>query len=129
MKLRNSIIVVGAIAMAATIQTAQAAFTATLADLIADNGTLTIDDKTFSGFNITGSGLTSFNDANIIVTASESGGIDYLTWSGNISLTGGGPVTADLKLNYIVSASAGVINMIDKAYDRKFLRQRIARDR
>ncbi|MGA3142415.1 MAG: hypothetical protein ABSF10_05160 [Verrucomicrobiota bacterium] len=116
MKLRNTVIVVAAVAMAATIQTAQAAFTDNLADLVATGGSLTIDDKTFSGFSFNDSGLVSFNAANIIVTASESGGVDYLTWSGSIALTGGGPVTADLKLNYIVSASAGAINMIDQAY-------------
>ena len=118
MKLRNSVIAIAAVAMAATIQTAQAAFTDNLADLIANNGSLTIDDKTFSGFSILGSGLTSFNAANIIVTAyyNPATGYDYLTWSGKITLAGGGPVTADLKLNYIVTASAGAIDMIDQAY-------------
>jgi hypothetical protein len=116
MKLRNSVVVAAAVAMAGMIQTAQAAFSDNLADLVSSGGSLTIGDKTFSGFSIVSSGLTSFNAANIIVTASQNGGIDYLTWSGNISLVGGGPVTADLKLNYIVSASAGAINMIDQAY-------------
>ena len=116
MKLRNSVIAIAAVAMAATIQTAQAAFTDNLADLIANNGSLTIDDKTFSGFSILGSGLTSFNAANIIVTASESGGVEYLTWQGNISLAGGGPVTADLVLNYTVKSSGGAIDWIDQAY-------------
>src|SRR5664280_725955 len=64
---------------------AQVIYTGTLADL-ANGGTLSIGDKTFSGFSYQASGLTSFNANNIIVTASESGGIDYLTWSGNISL-------------------------------------------
>jgi hypothetical protein len=102
--------------MAATIQTSQAAFTASLANLVANNGSLSIGDKTFSGFSILGSGLTSFDPSAITVTASESGGVDYLTWSGSIGLAGGGPQIADLKLNYIVSASAGTINMIDQAY-------------
>jgi hypothetical protein len=117
MKLRNSVIAIAAVAMAATIQTAQATLSSdTLANILANNESLTIDDKTFSGFSILGSGLTSFSAANILVTASESGGIDYLTWSGSIAFAGGGPQVADLKLNYIVSASAGAINMIDQAY-------------
>lgn len=94
-------------------------YTDTLADLINPNGnhnSLTVDDKTFSQFGIVGSGLTSFDPANIIVTAYVNNGIDYLTWQGNISFTGGGPSTADLLLNYVVSASAGSINMIDQAY-------------
>jgi hypothetical protein len=115
MKLRNTIIVVAAVAMAAMIQTAQAAFTGTLAQLAA-GGTLTIDDKIFSGFSFTESGLTSFDPINIIVTATESGGIEYLTWSGNISLVSGGIASADLKLNYIVTANGGTINKIDQAY-------------
>ena len=94
-------------------------YTDTLADLINPNGnynSLTIEDKTFSDFNIVGSGLTSFDPANIIVTVYANNGIDYLTWQGNISFTGGGPSTADLLLNYVVSASAGSIDMIDQAY-------------
>ena len=94
-------------------------YTDTLADLINPNGvynSLTIDDKTFSHFSIVGSGLTSFDPANIIVTAYVNNGIEYLTWKGNISFTGGGPSTADLLLNYVVSASAGSIDMIDQAY-------------
>jgi hypothetical protein len=87
----------------------------TLANL-ANGGTLSIDDKTFSGFSYIPSGLTSFDPNQIIVTATESGGIDYLTWSGNISFVLGGIGSADLLLNYIVTANAGTINMIDQAY-------------
>ena len=104
-------------AMGVTPLFAQGIFTnGTLAQLAAGQ-TLSIDDKIFSGFSFQASGLTSFNPNNIIVTATESGGIDYLTWSGNISLvSGGGTATADLKLNYIVTANAGAINAIDQAY-------------
>jgi hypothetical protein len=125
MKLRNTVIVVAAVAMAAMIQTAQAAFSDNLADLIANNGSLTIDDKTFSGFSIFGSGLTSFDAANIMVTASASGGVEYLTWQGNISLVGGGPVTADIILNYTVKSSGGAIDWID----RQCPKRRISRNR
>jgi len=114
MKLRNSVIVVAALAMAATLQTAQASISLAQA---AAGATISIGDKTFSGFSYSDSGLVSFDPTAITISVSQdSSGIDYLTWSGNISLVGGGPITADLKLNYIVSASAGVINMIDQAY-------------
>ena len=94
---------------------AQVTNSGTLANL-ANGGTLSIDDKTFSGFSYIPSGLTSFDPNQIIVTATESGGIDYLTWSGNISFISGGIGSADLLLNYIVTANAGTINMIDQAY-------------
>ena len=111
---RKKLIVLFAVTtMAGMIQTVQASFT--LAQL-ANGGTISIDDKTFSGFSYTESGLTSFNPNQIIVTATESGGIEYLTWSGNISLVSGGIATADLKLNYIVTANAGAINAIDQNY-------------
>jgi len=97
---------------------AQPIYTGTLADLAANNGTLTIGDKTFSGFSyLASSDLTSFDPSQITVKASiGSDGVYYLTWSGNIALTTFGTATADLKLNYIVSASAGMIDMIDQAY-------------
>ena len=121
MKLRNTVIVVAAVAMAATIQTTQAAFTDSLADLTSATGTynsLSIGDKTFSDFSYLASALTGFNAANVTVTASvDAGGVYFLTWSGNVaalaSLT---PTTGDLLLNYRVSASAGVIAKIDQGY-------------
>jgi hypothetical protein len=88
----------------------------TLANLVANNGTLTIGDKTFTNFTFEVTGLNSFNPTNIIVTATESNGVDYLTWSGNISLVSTGIATANLLLNYIVTANRGVINMIDQSY-------------
>ena len=101
--------------MAAMMQTAQA--TITLADLAANGGAISIGDKTFSGFSYTESGLTSFDASQIDVNVyQDSSGVDYLTWSGNVSLATLGTTTADLKLNYIVTASAGAINMIDQAY-------------
>jgi hypothetical protein len=112
--MRNKLIVIFAVTtMVAMIQTAQASLT--LAQLAAGQ-TLSIGDKTFSGFGYTASGLTSFDPNNIKVTATESGGIDYLTWSGNISLVSGGFATADLLLNYVVTANPGLISMIDQRY-------------
>jgi len=118
MKLRTTVIVSVAIGMVAMIQTAQATLTTdTLADLMANNGSLTYGDKTFSDFDIASvSGLTSFSAANIQVTASEAGGIYYLTWSGNISLFSSSAGTADIALTYSVTASAGSIYMIDQSY-------------
>lgn len=87
----------------------------TLANL-ANGGSLGIGDKIFSGFSYQSSGLTSFDASQITVTASESGGIDYLTWSGNVSLVSAGVATADLLLNYIVTANPGAIAMIDQSY-------------
>ena len=89
----------------------------TLANLIATGGSLAIADKTFSGFNVFASSLTSFNPANILVTASQdANGVDYLTWGGNISVASAGVATADLLLNYIVTAHQGSISMIDQSY-------------
>jgi hypothetical protein len=106
------------VAMGVTPLFAQPIYTGTLADLATLGGTLTVGDKTFSGFNYSASsGLTSFNPSQITVTASiGSDGVYYLTWSGNIALATFDTVVADLKLNYIVSASAGSIYMIDQAY-------------
>jgi hypothetical protein len=94
---------------------AQSTYTGTLANLT-NSGTLSIDDKIFSGFNYSESGLTSFDPTAITVTATESGGIDYLTWSGNISLVSGGSASAYLILYYIVTSTGGPIDMIDLSY-------------
>jgi hypothetical protein len=106
---------IGILAASATSVFAQVPSSGTLAQL-ALGGTLSIDDKIFSGFSYQASGLTAFNANNIIVTATESGGIDYLTWSGNMSFSSGGFGSADLLLNYIVTANPGAINMIDQSY-------------
>jgi hypothetical protein len=88
---------------------------ATLASL-AGGGTLTIDDKTFSGFTYQATGLTGFDPSQIFVSVSQTGVVDYLTWSGTISLTSGSVATADLILQYIVTANPGPIIMIDQYY-------------
>ena len=63
-------------------------YTDTLADLATHGGTLSVGDKTFSGFSyLASSEFTSFDPAQITVTASiGSDGTYYLTWSGNITL-------------------------------------------
>ena len=88
----------------------------TLAHLVASGGSLAIGDKVFSNFDFVASGLTSFDASQIRVSASFSGGVYFLTWAGNMSLVSGGPATADLVLNYRVTATAGLIDMIDQFY-------------
>lgn len=95
---------------------ASAQTTDTLAHLVATNGSLTIGDKVFSDFDFFASGLSNFDASQIRVTASFSGGIYYLTWAGNMSLVSGGSATADLLLNYTVTALSGQIDMIDQSY-------------
>jgi hypothetical protein len=89
-------------------------YTGDLADL-ANGGTLGIDNLTFSGFSYQASGLTSFDPSAITVTASESGGVGYLTWTGNISLASAA-AAGDLVLMYTVTANLGAISMIDQMY-------------
>lgn len=116
--LRNALLACGLMtAMGVTPSFAQPSYTDTLFHLAGTPGaTLSIGDKTFSGFSYHAVGLTSF-DANLItVTASQSGGVHYLTWSGNMSLASGGFATADLLLNYTVTANPGLISMIDQRY-------------
>jgi hypothetical protein len=107
-----------AMAVLMQVQTAQADLTNSLYYLANTPGaTLSIGDKTFSGFTYLDDGLTSFNASNILVTASQVGGSYLLTWGGNISfLNVGGVATADLLLNYTVSASDGNIFAIDQNY-------------
>ena len=105
---------IGILAASATSVFAQ---TSSLASL-ANGGTLTIDHKIFSGFSYQASGLTTFDPNQIFVTATDSGGVDYLTWTGNMSLSSGGFATADLVLNYIVTVTPGgtPIDWIDQSY-------------
>ena len=95
-----------------------AATTDTLQHLVTTGGSLTIGDKIFSNFDFLASGLTSFDPSQIRVSASFSGGIYFLTWAGNMSLVSpaGSPASADLVLNYRVTATAGQIDMIDQFY-------------
>jgi hypothetical protein len=91
----------------------QAATTDNLQHLADTNSSLTIGDKTFSDFEFLASGLTSFDASQIQVTASVANGIYYLTWAGNISLvSGSGPITADLILNYRVTAATGMLDIL-----------------
>jgi hypothetical protein len=96
---------------------ARAATTDNLQHLKDTAGSLTIGDKTFSNFDFQTDGLTNFNASQIKVTASFNSGVYYLTWGGNISLvSNSGPASADLLLNYRVTAAAGLIDTIDQLY-------------
>jgi hypothetical protein len=117
--IRKKLIAIFAVTtMVGMIQTAQAAFSGTLADLASTPGaTLSIDDKIFSGFSFHAVNLSGFDANNIIVTASSGpGGVDYLTFGGNIQLAGFSFATADLLLGYSVTATHGAISMIDQLY-------------
>jgi hypothetical protein len=91
--------------------------TDTLADLVANHGSIGIGDKVFSNFYYQNDGLTTFDATHIQVTASIVDGVYYLTWGGNISLANfTGLSTADLLLNYRVTANGGLITSIDQQY-------------
>ena len=92
----------------------------TLGGLVNTGGSITIDDKTFSNFGWRSANATlSADAAALVVTASSSGGVDYLNWSGVIAVdntAGTGSSLGDLTLTYTVTANPGLINMIDQAY-------------
>ncbi len=101
------------------VQTTLADSTNNLAALANTGGSLTIGDKTFSGFSYLENGLSGFNASSILVTASidpADSSVDFLTFSGNMQLAGTSFDTADLLLNYTVTATAGSIYMIDQRY-------------
>jgi hypothetical protein len=96
---------------------ASAQTTDTLADLVTNNGTLSLGDKVFSGFTFQESGLTTFDPSNIQVTLTSIGSVYFLTFTGNMSLDSiSGPITSDLLLRYNVTASAGLIDSIDDSF-------------
>jgi len=132
MKLRNTVIVVAAVAMAAMLQTAQAGFVSlgtgagnsvTLADLEAtgpngDTYGLSIGDKVFSDFTSLPINLDAPTGqaADIYVAVTHSGSSYYLTWSGDIAHVTGGNGVGDLTLTYTVTAIDGLIYAIDQNY-------------
>jgi hypothetical protein len=97
----------------------------TLGDLVADNGTLTIGDKTFSGFGYVASGADASelntDAAGLNVTASIASGIYYLDFAGLIAvnnLGGASDLAGDLELTYTVTVNdpSQPIWMIDQNY-------------
>ena len=122
MKIRKTVATIALVAAMTVLtqsQTAQADSTNNLATLASTGGALTIGDKTFSGFSFLDTDLSGFNASSIMVTASVDpldSSVDYLTFSGNMQLAGTSFDTADLLLNYTVTATAGSISMIDQRY-------------
>ncbi len=126
MKTISATVIVVALAMVATIQTAQASIT--LGELVSNSGSLTVGDKTFSGFSWTATGGTdgiraALNDqaSGLYVSAFVNNGVYYLDFSGMINvnnLTGDNDVTGDLKLDYTVTVNTpgNGIDMIDQNY-------------
>jgi len=120
--IRKKLIAIFAVTtMVTMIQTAQASFitTDTLADLARSGGSLTVGDKTFSGFSwLASDGTLNAQAANLSVTASIVNGIYTLDFGGFIALynTGNSPLLGDLKLTYTVTANQGLITMIDQNY-------------
>jgi hypothetical protein len=111
----NTTLAAVAIGLTVSMQSANASLTSdTLANLVSSGGSLSIGDKTFSGFQYYGSGSFANLDASQINVAVsiDNAGVYYLTWSGLIQTTS----AADLLLNYVVTASAGAISMIDQSY-------------
>jgi hypothetical protein len=96
----------------------------TLADLVANNGTLTIGDKTFSNFgwqaSLADASELNVDAAGLTVSAFiGSGGVYYLDFAGGLvvnNLHGSSDLLGDLKLSYTVTANSGSINMIDQLY-------------
>ena len=115
-----AVLATGVISCGLFCQQAQAIATDSLANLVANNGSLTIGDKTFTNFTFTNNGLTSFNASGITVTASiDAGtGIYFLSYTGSINYqtTALGATSADLFLSYRVTATAGLIDYIDQRY-------------
>jgi hypothetical protein len=133
MKLRNTVLIVAAVAMAATIQTAQAQVT--LGYLAAHSGsaagTLTIADKTYSDFTVAAPNdpngtLLTMADALTMSTFIGGGvnggvpGAEYLEYNGFVGLINGtgSAQYGDLTVGYTVTVNTPgyTINMIDQNY-------------
>jgi hypothetical protein len=106
-----------AVLLLAGVASVRGATTDTLADLVTNNGTLSLGDKVFSNFTFQESGLTTWDPSNIQVTLTSIGNVYFLTFTGNMSLVSiSGPITSDLLLRYNVTASAGLIDSIDDSF-------------
>jgi hypothetical protein len=98
----------------------------TLGQLISNQGTISIGDKTFSGFGIVATGdnqavIDALNAqaGGLNVSASIVGGVYYLDFAGQLfvdNTLGIANLHGDLKLSYTVTANPGVITMIDQLY-------------
>ena len=111
-------------AMVAMIQTAQASFL--LGDLVANNGSITVGDKTFSNFGYVGSlaagPALAEQAAGLTVTAvRDSETLYHLDFAGALTvnnLLGANALLGDIQLSYTVTVNAPnrAIFMIDQSY-------------
>jgi hypothetical protein len=122
---KRLIAIVATTSLVAVLQTAPAASTDTLGDLFSSGASLTIGDKTFSGFHWNASGgssaVATLNSqaAALTVTASVLNGVYYLDFGGMITAdnrSGNSDLLGDLNLFYTVTANPGLISMIDQSY-------------
>lgn len=116
--MRNKI---NTLVMAAVLGCAGVANATLLSDLIRTGGTITIDDKVFSGFGITSQNTALRTQAGELdVTTSILGGVDILSFTGPLALDntlGTSTLLGDVTLLYHVTATGGnKITMIDQAY-------------
>jgi hypothetical protein len=127
MKIRNTAAMVAAIAIVASIQTTQAA---PLTGVLNGGNSITIGDKTFSGFTYTASDdqASALADQALGLTISAfigngvNGvlGVYYLDFKGAIAINnlgGTSPLLGDLALSYTVTVNSGsTIDYIDQQY-------------
>jgi hypothetical protein len=128
MKQRKVITIAAVIGMMAIIQTAQAAFSSgTLGDLVSNNGSLTVGDKTFSNFGYIGSlgagAALAQQAAGLTVTAVQvSPTLYHLDFAGGLMVNNLGDMfntlLGDILLSYTVTVNNPLqpIFMIDQAY-------------
>jgi hypothetical protein len=113
---RAAILMLALMAVAAVGLTANRADAISLADLIANNGTITVDDKIFSNFDISveGTGVFAPADAsgiNVTASSSPDGLLQTLTFSGGFSAgfgPGGDAGDVDYLITYTVATTNGL---------------------
>ena len=115
--MRNKI---STLVMAAMLGGAGVANAIPLSTLIA-GGTLTIDDKVFSGFNAQSANSSLLAQAGQldVTTSIASGGIDILSFTGPLALdnsAGSSSALGDVTLTYHVHSTGATIDYIDQMY-------------
>ncbi len=119
------VVCVGVLTASATLVFGQSTNTDTLADLVRSDGSLTIDDKTFSNFGYIASGADASElnaeAAGLTVTAFIASGIYYLDFGGVLVVDNSGgnsDLIGDLELTYTVTVNdpSRPIWMIDQNY-------------
>jgi len=105
------------IVLAVWVSSSGVAQATSMADLIASGGTLTAGDKTFGNFSflcVTGNcAAEGITPENITVIPTFVDGTGYLQFAGDMISAS----AVDFLLRYSVSASAGLIDMIDQSFN------------